>query len=83
MMGHWNRMRACTLLHGWQLVLVEHHSNFRVRNQRVNGVGNNSVICTSIPGSEHVSYASAIVVGNALWVFGTNDEFTTVSGVIG
>ena len=68
---------------GGSLVMVEHHSNFRVRHQKLKGVGSNSIICPSIPGSEGVSYASAIVVGNALWVFGTNDGFTNMSGSIG
>jgi hypothetical protein len=68
---------------GGSLVMVEHHSNFRVRNQAVKGVGNNSILCPSIPGSEGVSYASAIVVGNTLWVFGTNNGFTNTSGAVG
>ena len=45
-----------------QLVLVEHHSNFRVRRQRHNNVTNNTVIAPSVPGSANFAFVSAIVV---------------------
>lgn len=56
-----------------QLAMVEHHSSFRVRFQSFNGTGNNSVLCPFVPGSDAVSFASAAVVNETLWLFGTND----------
>ena len=43
------------------LVLVEHHREFRVRNQRYNGIGDNSLIIDKIPGSANIAFASAHV----------------------
>ena len=62
-----------------KLAVVEHHHPFRVRWQSHEGLpasatsGNNSLICASIPGTDWVQYASAVVVNGTLWVFGTND----------
>ena len=46
--------------HG-NLAMVEHHTEFRVRNQRYNGVGDNSLIIDKIPGSANIAFASAHV----------------------
>ena len=59
------------------LVMVEHHQGFRVRNQRHNGAGNNSMICPLVPSSEDIAFVSAIVVNVTLWLFGTNNLATT------
>lgn len=61
--------------HG-NLAMVEHHSAFRVRFQNVSNVppGNNSILCPLVPESNEVSFASASVVEDTLWIFGTNDK---------
>ena len=46
--------------HG-NLVMVEHHREFRVRNQRYKGIGDNSLIIDKIPGSANIAFASAHV----------------------
>lgn len=59
-----------------QLVLVgERHRDFRVRRQRYNGVGNNTVLLEHVPKSTSFGYASAMVVEatGTLWVFATNE----------
>lgn len=63
------------------LVLVEHHAGFRVREQAFAGTPGNSsrVLCAEIPGSSAVAFASAVVVKDTLWVFGTNDAATNAS----
>ena len=52
--------------------MVEQHSAFRIRRQAFNGQGNNSMILDLVPGTETVAFVSAIVVGQSLWLFGTN-----------
>lgn len=39
----------------------------------VHGAANNDIIQPQIPFSEGVAFASALVVEDTLWVFGTND----------
>jgi hypothetical protein len=66
------------LWHG-RLLLAEHHSEFRLRWQHFNSVGNNSVLIDRVPGTKGFAFVSAAVVPSAsgidtLWLFGTNDE---------
>jgi hypothetical protein len=64
----------------WQgkLAVVEHHQPFRVRWQSHDGLpsaittGNNSKI-VDIPDTDWLQFSSSTVVGETLWVFGTND----------
>eukprot|EP00035_Acanthoeca_spectabilis_P029041 m.473029 g.473029 ORF g.473029 m.473029 type:complete len:274 (-) comp33659_c0_seq1:710-1531(-) len=59
-----------------KLTVVEHHSGFRIRSQAHDGIPgapNNDIILPLIPGSTGIAFASALVVNDTLWVFGTND----------
>jgi hypothetical protein len=66
--------------HG-ELVMVEHHSDFRVRRQHYPPAGTvgNDLVVGSVPGSAGVAFVSATVVNSTsggdptLWLFGTND----------
>ena len=54
-------------------------SGFRIRFQRFEELaavnpGNNSVICELIPGSHNIAFASALVVDDTMFVFGTNND---------
>ena len=58
------------------LVMVERHSNFRVRRQAFGPLNqtDNNVMIDGVPGSAGIAFASAIVVENTLWIFGTNNN---------
>ena len=65
----------------WQgkLAVVERHQPFRVRWQShaglepTNATASNNSVIIEIPDSAWLQFASAIVVDDTLWVFGTND----------
>ena len=60
-----------------QLHVAEQHSTFRIRRQALPGCTgtacDNSVVMGAVPGSKGVAFVSALVIGDTLWLFGTND----------